>query len=34
MSYYDFDYFWTHEEIGGQKKFSRSSKPETVGNGL
>ena len=19
MSYYDFDYFWTHEEIGGQK---------------
>ncbi|MEL6442046.1 MAG: hypothetical protein AAFQ80_22725 [Cyanobacteria bacterium J06621_8] len=19
MSYYDFDYFWTHEEIGGKK---------------
>lgn len=19
MSYYDFDYFWTHEEVGGQK---------------
>ena len=19
MSYYDFDYFWTHEEVGGKK---------------
>ena len=19
MSYYDFDYFWTHQEVGGQK---------------
>lgn len=29
MSYYDFDYFWTHEEIGG-KKLPVSQQPSKI----
>ncbi|MEM7761457.1 MAG: hypothetical protein AAF298_25515 [Cyanobacteria bacterium P01_A01_bin.40] len=29
MSYYDFDYFWTHEEIGG-KKLKVSKQPAKI----
>lgn len=29
MSYYDFDYFWTHQEVGGRKLKELEKKRES-----